>query len=75
MADVPAEQSADRPAGEVPSPPPAAPGGDGAAKLAAVANTALVGVPAAYATTHSLPVTVITAVMALVFVFLGRRYR
>ncbi|WP_242908045.1 hypothetical protein [Actinomadura terrae] len=42
--------------------------GDDPAKLVIVANAALVGVPAAYATSQSVLVTVLAAVVATVFV-------
>jgi hypothetical protein len=38
------------------------------AKVVALANVALVGVPAAYAVSHSVPVTIVAAVAAVVFV-------
>ena len=44
----------------------------GSARLMAVANTALVGIPAAYVTSNSVVITVITAVVALGFVVLAR---
>ncbi|MGI5330977.1 hypothetical protein [Actinomadura nitritigenes] len=44
-------------------------------RLMAVANTALVGIPAAYATTGSVTITAITTVAAFGFVVLARRRR
>jgi hypothetical protein len=44
-------------------------------KVTAVANTAFVGIPAAYAATGSIPVTVIAAVVASGFVFFTRQKR
>ncbi|TMR03402.1 hypothetical protein ETD83_10880 [Actinomadura soli] len=41
-------------------------------RLMAVANTALVGIPAAYATTGSVTITAITTVAAFGFVALAR---
>ncbi|MGC4959782.1 hypothetical protein ACLQ2P_41850 [Actinomadura citrea] len=62
------------------TPPPqdqgSQPGDDAAAsRLAAVANTALVGIPAAYATSGSVTITAITTVAAFGFVILARRRR
>jgi hypothetical protein len=42
--------------------------GDDVAKLVALANIALVGVPAAYAVSHSVAATIIAATAAVVFV-------
>lgn len=52
-------------------------GRDDAVKLVTVVNSALVGVPAAYATSGSVPITVIAAVVAvlLVVVYLRQRRR
>jgi lysozyme family protein len=64
--EVPADQSKEAPpAGETP-----APAGADTSKLTTFANTAFVGIPAAYATTSSVTVTVITAIMAIGFVLL-----
>ncbi|MFC5744731.1 hypothetical protein [Actinomadura rugatobispora] len=49
--------------------------GDDTTKLLIVVNAALIGVPAAYATSQSVPVTVIAAVVAIVLVFLSSRHR
>lgn len=48
---------------------------DQSGRLVVAANAALVGVPAAYMTTQSIAVTVITAGVAVVFAFLARRRR
>lgn len=62
------------------TPPPqdevAQPDDDAAvSRLMAVANTALVGIPAAYATTGSVTITAITTAAAFGFVVLARRRR
>lgn len=44
-------------------------------RLVVAANAALVGVPAAYMTTQSIPVTLITVGAAVVFAILARRRR
>lgn len=49
--------------------------GSGAAGVMTVVNGVLVGVPAAYVTSHSVPITVITAVLAFGVVLMGRRIR
>ncbi len=55
---------------------PASAGRDDAVKLVTVANVALVGVPAAYATSGSILVTAIAAMMALLLVVVYlRRHR
>ena len=52
-------------------------GRDDAVKLTMVANTALVGVPAAYAASQSVPITMVAATVAIVFVvaYLAHRHR
>ncbi len=62
------------------TPPPqdegAQPDGDaGSSQLMTAANTALVGIPAAYATSGSITVTAIATVAAFGFVVLARRRR
>ncbi|MFI0453689.1 hypothetical protein [Actinomadura sp. 6N118] len=47
----------------------------GSSRLMAVANTALVGIPAAYATSGSVTITAIATVAAFGFVILARRRR
>jgi hypothetical protein len=48
---------------------------DQAGRLVVATNAALVGVPAAYMTTQSVPVTLVTAGVAVVFARLARRPR
>ncbi|MEZ7132658.1 hypothetical protein ACBR40_45610 [Nonomuraea sp. AD125B] len=48
---------------------------DPAGRLVVVANAAMVGVPAAYMTTQSVPVTLTTAGVAVAFAILARRRR
>ncbi|WP_147425448.1 hypothetical protein [Bailinhaonella thermotolerans] len=47
----------------------------GSSRLMAVANTALVGIPAAYATSGSVTITAIATVAAFGFAVLARRRR
>jgi hypothetical protein len=47
---------------------------DDAMKVVTVANVALVGIPAAYATSQSVPITVLAALAAPLFVLLYLRH-
>ncbi|MDI6102368.1 hypothetical protein QLQ12_27490 [Actinoplanes sp. NEAU-A12] len=61
MSEIANNPAPDRPSGE-----PSGRGPDDVGRLLVVVNAALVGIPAAYAVSHSLAVTVLAAVLAVV---------